>query len=224
MFLLRRCVVCKFSVRMAGILNKRPTYSLPAIQKYFSHIRLPEPAAMSLVRDSGKEGWDTSSDARKGLEVLQKYQQSKIPFTNLYLHYSRHHVGTLDQGLLYEYLVNSGGIAKEGERGHGVLDEISGKEKSEREQLWVGRPPSGGRGGTCTMNNGFFGTVMRSLRFKVKMSAAMVARASRGGPKGVFDGWNHLINLVKFEGRRHLVDVGFVANGEMIRLPRHVAH
>jgi arylamine N-acetyltransferase len=67
----------------------------------------------------------------------------------------------------------------------------------------------------CTMNNGFFGAAMRSLGFRVKMAAARVAKANRVGPKGVFDGWNHLINLVEIEGRRYLVDVGFGANGEL---------
>jgi hypothetical protein len=46
--------------------------------------------------------------------MLQKYQQSRIPFANLHLHYSRHHVGTLDQGLVYEYLLNSGGLRGRG--------------------------------------------------------------------------------------------------------------
>lgn len=202
---------------MSRGLNKRPTYSLPAIQKYFSHIHLPGAVAHSFVREHRLEGWGTSTSARSALEVLQKYQQVKIPFANLYLHYSRNHRGTLDQGAVYEYLVNSGGIAREGERGTGVLGEvlgIRGRERSERERLWDGRGPSGGRGGTCTMNNGFFGTVMRSLGLRVKMAAARVAKANRGGPKGVFDGWNHLVNLVEFEGKRYLVDVGFVANGK----------
>jgi hypothetical protein len=204
---------------MPGVLNRRPTYSLPAIQKYFSHIRLPELMGRSIVRDYKQEGWGTSPSARSALEVLQKYQQSKVPFANLYLHYSRHHVGTLDQGVVYEYLVESGGIAREWERGPGILSEALRKDeggRSEREKMWDGRAPSGGRGGTCTRNNGFFGTVMRSLGFRVKMAAARVAKANRGGPKGVFDGWNHLINLVEFEGMRYLVDVGFVANGQLL--------
>ena len=67
------------------------------------------------------------------------------------------------------------------------------------------------------MNNGFFGTAMRSLGFGVKMAAARAAKANRGEPKGVFDGWNHLINLVEFEGRRYLVDVEFGANSKLFR-------
>jgi hypothetical protein len=202
---------------MPGPLNRRATYSLPALQKYFSHVHLPEPVGRSIIQDYKLEGWGSSIEAKRKLEVLQKYQQSKIPFANLYMHYSKHHLGSLDQGLVYEYLVNSGGIAREGERSLGVLAEYMTIARTEREKLWDGREPSGGRGGTCTMNNGFFSTVMRSLGFRVKMAAARVAKANRGGPKGVFDGWNHLINLVEFEGRRHLVDVGFVANGMLFQ-------
>ncbi len=37
-----------------------------------------------------------SAEALEGLAQLQKYQQMKIPFANLYLHYSKCHVGTLN--------------------------------------------------------------------------------------------------------------------------------
>jgi hypothetical protein len=203
------------TIGMARFLSTRATYSLPALQKYFSHIQLPSPIAQSLLRNRELQGWSTSSDARGALEVLQKYQLAKIPFANLYLHYSRHHVGTLDPGAIYEYLVESGGIAREGEGGAEVIDGL-GRERMgrpEREGRWEGRAPSGGRGGTCTVNNGFFGTVMRSLGMRVKRTAGRVAKGNRGGRKGEFDGWNHLINLVEFEGRRYLVDVGFPVNG-----------
>jgi arylamine N-acetyltransferase len=53
------------------------------------------------------------------------------------------------------------------------------------------------------------------LGFRVKMAAARAAKANRGEQKGVFDGWNHLNNLVEFEGRRYLVDVEFGANSKL---------
>jgi hypothetical protein len=109
-------VLCSCAEDVLEILNRRPTYSLPALQKYFSHVRLPEDVATAVARDYKQGGWRTSASARDSLGMLQKYQQSRIPFANLYLHYSRHHVGTLDQGLVYEYLLNSGGAAREGER------------------------------------------------------------------------------------------------------------
>lgn len=84
---------------------------------------------------------------------------------------------------------------------------------NERERKWEGRGPSGGRGGSCTLNNGFFGTIMRSLGMSVKQTGARVALSVGGGPKDRFAGWNHLVNLVQFEGHRYLVDVGFGGNG-----------
>lgn len=63
------------------------------------------------------------------------------------------------------------------------------------------------------MNNGFFGTVMRTLGMSVKSTGARVALSVSGGRKGRFAGWNHLVNLVSFEGKKYLVDVGFGGNG-----------
>ena len=60
--------------------------------------------------------------------------------------------------------------------------------KSERGRVRDTEGPSGGRGGSCNLNNGFFGTVMRS------------SGAINNGEKGRFDGWGHLINSVEFEG------------------------
>jgi hypothetical protein len=79
----------------------------------------PEAVATAIVRDYKQEGWGAPASARDSLGMLRKYQQSRIPFANLYLQYSRHPVSTLDQGLVYEYLLNSGGIAREGERAIG---------------------------------------------------------------------------------------------------------
>lgn len=69
--------------------------------------------------------------------------------------------------------MNSDRIATEGELrdgGEGIMsgEFLSGREelgerKSERKRVWDGKGPSGGRGGSCTLNSGFFGTVMRSL-------------------------------------------------------------
>jgi arylamine N-acetyltransferase len=54
---------------------------------------------------------------------------------------------------------------------------------------------------------------MRSLGMRVKATAGRVAKGNHGGLKEVFEGWNHLINLVELEGTRYLVDVGFPVNG-----------
>ncbi|CZR57069.1 uncharacterized protein PAC_06958 [Phialocephala subalpina] len=202
-------------------LSRRTTYSLPAIKKYLTHIIHPSHHTTSLLQNTSKKEWVTSSDALKALTTLQKYQQAKIPFSNLYLHYSHHHLGTLEPAKLYEYIVDSGGIAKEGgidasilsQKSQDVLRELKWRNATEREKRWGGRGPEGGRGGSCTLNNGFFGTMMRSLNLSVKSTGARVALSVSGGPKGIYAGWNHLVNLVLFDGKRYLVDVGFGGNG-----------
>ncbi|KAH7419063.1 hypothetical protein BKA64DRAFT_751377 [Cadophora sp. MPI-SDFR-AT-0126] len=207
--------------------SHRPTYSLPALKTYLSHISPPAAQSHTLLenvsRNAPGRDWASSSSALQTLQALQKYQQAKIPFSNLYLHYSRHHVGTLDPRALFEYLVLSRGIACEGEAKpeNGEQDIMTSTPSStdpedsdgRRMKKWEGRTASGGRGGTCTVNNTFFGTVMRSFGMDVMSSGARVALQVLGGPRGKFFGWNHLINLVVFEGRRYLVDVGFGGTG-----------
>ena len=205
----------------------RSIYSLAALNTYLSHVSLPAAQRHILLNSSrnlSSGDWASSSSALQALQILQKYQQAKIPFSNLYLHYSRHHIETLDPIALFEYLVQSRGIALDGEleTRPGEPDimsttsspKINEDGNDERTVKWQGRPASGGRGGTCTINNTFFGTVMRSLGMDVMSSGARVALNVLGGPKGRFFGWNHLINLVGFEGRKYLVDVGFGGTGK----------
>ncbi len=206
-------------------LSRRATYSLPALTTYLSHISFPAQQSTSLLQNITQRGpisdWSTSSEALGTLKELQKYQQAKVPFSNLHLHYSRHHVGTLHPGQLFEYLVQSKGIAAEGSIDASILNTsplVPGPDIENaggREKRWEGRPASGGRGGTCTVNNTFFGTVMRSLGMQVMSSGARVSLMVMAGEsgRGKFNGWNHLISLVTFEGRRYLVDVGFGTNG-----------
>lgn len=149
----------------------RPIYSLAALITYLSHISLPAAQRHILLQNASRNlssgDWATSSSALQALQILHNYQQAKIPFSNLYLHYSQHHVGTLDPRALFEYLVQSRGIAVDGEleTGSGELDIMSTSSSpkmnedgnDERLAKWQGRPASGGRGGTCTVNNTFFG-------------------------------------------------------------------
>lgn len=88
-----------------------------------------------------------------------------------------------------------------------------GEGRSEREKIWDGRGPGGGRGGSCAVNNGVFGIVMRSIRCVLSVRARGSVVISIGGVKGTFAGWNHMVHLVEFEGHRYLVDVGFGTNG-----------
>lgn len=222
-------------------LSRRATYTLPAIQKYLKHISLPAAQRSTLLRNLPRHdpveginpsGWGTSDEGLRVLEVVQKYQQAKMPFANLYLHYSPYHLGVLDPEGLFRYLVDSEVMVSSSslfarslspnssqERGEGILNQdvtTSGEAgKTERERKWKDRKASGGRGGSCTLNNGFFGTVMRSLGMQVKTTGARVALSYNGGPEGVYGGWNHLVNLVSCEGRTFLVDVGFSGNGRL---------
>ncbi|KAI9049126.1 hypothetical protein LZ554_006974 [Drepanopeziza brunnea f. sp. 'monogermtubi'] len=162
--------------------SHRPSYALPALKKYLSHISLPAPHQNTLLQNATREQWATSSEARDVLKQLQVYQQAKIPFSNLYLHYSRHHVGTLKPAELFEYLVLSRGIASEGGSGESSI-------------------LAAGKG------------VLAGVSKESESEGARVAATVLGGERYRFCGWNHLINLVEFEGKRWLVDVGFGGDG-----------
>lgn len=63
-------------------------------------------------------------------------------------------------------------------------------------------------------NNTFFGTVLRSLGFKVVSVGARVNRMASGSGGDVWEGWSHMVNIVELEGgQRVMLDVGFGTNG-----------
>ncbi|OCL13817.1 arylamine N-acetyltransferase 1 [Glonium stellatum] len=66
---------------------------------------------------------------------------------------------------------------------------------------------SDGRGGYCMENSCIFGILLRSLGFQLYSAGARVKEGE------VFNGWNHMINLVKIGEHRYVVDVGFGPNG-----------
>lgn len=72
-----------------------------------------------------------------------------------------------------------------------------------------------GRGGYCMENNGFFGTVLRSLGFTVCSAGARVNAAADGtGEDDGWQGWSHMVNIVALpSGHKYMLDVGFGANG-----------
>ena len=66
-----------------------------------------------------------------------------------------------------------------------------------------------GRGGYCMENNCFFGTVLRSLGYRIYDAGA---RVHGGG--GNYLAWTHMVNIVTLaNGKRYMVDVGFGNNG-----------
>ena len=68
------------------------------------------------------------------------------------------------------------------------------------------------RGGFCYELNGLFAALLRGLGFDVVMLSAEVANKERGfGPE-----YDHMALMVRFGGKRYLVDVGF---GDSFREP-----
>lgn len=82
-----------------------------------------------------------------------------------------------------------------------------------------------GRGGRCMENNGFFGTVLRSIGYDVRNCAGRVSRSwnpnaeTREKQGDTYDCWNHMLNLVKIEGQWWVVDVGMGSMGPSIIYP-----
>ena len=74
-------------------------------------------------------------------------------------------------------------------------------------------------------NNGFFGTVLRSLGYEVRNCAGRVSRMMsplqhiREEQGETYDGWNHMLNLVVFDGDWFVVDVGMGAMGPNVVYP-----
>ena len=82
-----------------------------------------------------------------------------------------------------------------------------------------------GRGGRCMENNGFFGTVLRSLGYEIRNCAGRVSRAMspqkhiREDQGYTYDGWNHMLNLARMGGEWWIVDVGMGSMGPCIPWP-----
>ncbi|KAJ6024048.1 N-acetyltransferase family protein [Penicillium herquei] len=161
----------------------RPTYTQEQLVQYFDRISLPQKWRESSVVKE-RAGAD-SEDSLAFLKALQRYQVAAVPFENLNLHYSVQRHISIDVQKIFEKIVTS---------------------NSER-------------GGYCMENNTLFGTVLRSLGYNVTSvggrvnEAAQPTAASKNwrGPK--YDGWNHMVNIVKIGGEKYLIDVGFGSNG-----------
>ena len=74
-------------------------------------------------------------------------------------------------------------------------------------------------------NTCLLGTVLRSIGYNVMSTGARVNEAVQpvsgspdwGGPR--YDGWNHMVNIVRVEGKEYLVDVGFGSNSPTFPVP-----
>lgn len=123
------------------------------------------------------------------LQALTRYHACHVPFDNLVLHYSAHKTVTLDLSALYNKIV------------HRRL------------------------GGRCMENNTFFGAVLRSLGYEVRNCGGRVARAMspypdvRRNQSTTYDGWNHMLNLVRLDDEWYGVDVGMGSMGPNLPFP-----
>ena len=154
----------------------RPHYDSSQLQTYFKRIRLPETYVSSQIVTSGPNP-KLARTKEHGLPLLYalcRYHAANIPFENLELHYSAHKIISLNMDDLF---------TKFAERGLQY-----------------------GRGGRCMENNGFFGTVLRSLGYTVRNCAGRVSRTVspikevREQQGQTYDGWNHMLNLVRLDG------------------------
>ena len=173
----------------------RPHYDSSQLQTYFKRIRLPETYVSSQIVTSGPNP-KLARTKEHGLPLLYalcRYHAANIPFENLELHYSAHKIISLNMDDLF---------TKFAERGLQY-----------------------GRGGRCMENNGFFGTVLRSLGYTVRNCAGRVSRTVspikevREQQGQTYDGWNHMLNLVRLDGEWWVVDVGMGAMGPNIPYP-----
>ncbi|KAL2069514.1 hypothetical protein VTL71DRAFT_14193 [Oculimacula yallundae] len=123
------------------------------------------------------------------LQALTRHHVCTIPFDNLVLHYSTHKTVSLSPSALYTKFVYLG------------------------------------LGGRCMENNTFFGTVLRSLGYEVRNCAGRVSRAMspysevRREQSTTYDGWNHMLNLVRLDDEWFAVDVGMGAMGPNLPFP-----
>ena len=171
--------------------NDRPRYTPEQLQTYFKRIRLPQKYLDSpIISSSNASLAQTTEHGLPLVHALTRYHAASVPFENLELHYSAHKTISLNMDDLF---------AKFAERGLKY-----------------------GRGGRCMENNGFFGTVLRSLGYTVRNCAGRVSRSMspiqevREQQGQTYDGWNHMLNLVKMDGEWYVVDVGMGAMGPNI--------
>jgi arylamine N-acetyltransferase len=74
-------------------------------------------------------------------------------------------------------------------------------------------------------NNTFFGTVLRSLGYEVRNCGGRVSRAMSPFPEVrrnqamTYDGWNHMLNLVRLDNEWYVVDVGMGSMGPNLPYP-----
>jgi arylamine N-acetyltransferase len=131
----------------------------------------------------------TTEHGLLSLQALTRYHTCKVPFENLKLHYSAHKTISFDVADLHTKIVHQR------------------------------------RGGRCMENNTFSGTVLRSLGFEVRNCGSRVSRAIspfpevRSNQAMTYDGWNHMLNLVRLDKEWYVADVGMGTMGSNMPYP-----
>lgn len=149
-------------------LSRRASCSLPALKTSLSRISFPASHRTSLRRASRIKRWSMIGVLHRRLWYIKgaaEIPTSRNPvlepaficiiaaITSEPLHRGG--------GELFQYLVQSKGVATEGSIDSSILDTSPVSPSAEtdnvdaREKPWECRPPSGGRGGTCTVDNTF---------------------------------------------------------------------
>lgn len=138
---------------------------------------------------SDKSDAATTEHGLPFLHALTRSHTCEVPFENLELHYSAHKTITLESEDLFTKIVTRR------------------------------------RGGRCMENNTFFATVLRSLGFEVRNCGGRVSRALSPWPEvrknqaATYDGWNHMLNLVRLDGEWYVIDVGMGSMGPNMPYP-----
>lgn len=172
--------------------KSRPVYTKEQLRTYFQRIHLPQKYLDSPVLSNPSLAL-TKEHGLPLVHALTRYHACNVPFENLELHYSARKKISLNMDDLYVRFAEKG--------------------------------LQYGRGGRCMENNGFFGTVLRSLGFELRNCAGRVSRMmspdaeTREKQGQTYDGWNHMLNLVRFDGQWHVVDVGMGAMGPNLPYP-----
>ncbi|KAI9678806.1 MAG: N-terminal acetyltransferase [Caeruleum heppii] len=81
-------------------LSERPLYTSSQIERYFTHISFPQGA----IRHEDTR----TAQGLTYLTALQKHHMVRVPFESLSLHYSKHHIVSIDPSDLYHKIVDKG--------------------------------------------------------------------------------------------------------------------
>ena len=169
--------------------DSRPRYSHAQLNDYFTRILKLPQQYIDSPILSDPSKAETKEHGVPFLHALTRHHTCSVPFENLELHYSAHKTISLDPAHLYTKFVQQR------------------------------------RGGRCMENNTFFATVLRSLGFDVRNCAGRVARSMspyaqvRQNQSQTYDGWNHMLNLVRLEDEWYVVDVGMGSMGPNMPYP-----